>query len=128
MTFDPDEPLPLFMGRPHYYRLDEARRTVPIKTRGEQMDWYKGQNTEEGFDAKKRVAKSIIDEDCNVSTVFLHIDHAYTSDSPPILFETMVFGGRYDQYQERYSTWEEAEAGHQRVVEAVLDGTLEDSV
>jgi hypothetical protein len=24
----------------------------------------------------------------------------------------MIFGGRHDQDQDRYSTWEEAEAGH----------------
>ena len=29
-----------------------------------------------------------------------------------ILFETMIFGGQYDDYQWRYSTYEEAEAGH----------------
>ena len=46
-----------------------------------------------------------------VSTVFLALDHRYGS-GPPLLFETMVFGGEHDQEQERYGTWEEAEAGH----------------
>ena len=47
-----------------------------------------------------------------VSTVFLSMDHSLGKGSP-ILFETMIFGGQYDDYQWRYSTYEEAEAGHQ---------------
>ena len=47
-----------------------------------------------------------------VSTVFLGLDHRFGVDGPPILFETMIFGGPHDQDQDRYSTWEEAEAGH----------------
>jgi hypothetical protein len=46
-----------------------------------------------------------------VSTVFLGIDHNF-GNGPPLLFETMVFGGEYDGYCKRYSTWEEAEGGH----------------
>jgi len=46
-----------------------------------------------------------------ISTVFLAIDHGF-NDGPPILFETMVFGGKYDGHQERYATWEEAWEGH----------------
>jgi hypothetical protein len=51
-----------------------------------------------------------------VSTVFLGTDHSYPQGNPtnPILFETMVFGGPLDQEQERYSTMEEALAGHER--------------
>jgi hypothetical protein len=47
-----------------------------------------------------------------VSTVFLGLDHRFGDSGPPLIFETMIFGGEHDQYQERYSTWEEAEAGH----------------
>ena len=53
-----------------------------------------------------------------VSTVFLGIDHNF-SGGVPILFETMIFGGKYDDYQEQYATWEEAEAGHKRAIELV---------
>ena len=47
-----------------------------------------------------------------VSTVFLGIDHNFTGGEVPILFETMVFGGRHDQLQQRCSTWEQACAQH----------------
>ena len=46
-----------------------------------------------------------------VSTVFLGIDHNF-SGGPPLIFETMVFGGGLTEYQTRYATWDEAEAGH----------------
>jgi hypothetical protein len=45
------------------------------------------------------------------STVFIGLDHNW-GEGPPLVFETMIFGGEFDQYQYRYSTWAEAEAGH----------------
>ncbi len=53
-----------------------------------------------------------------VSTVFLGIDHNWRS-SVPILFETMIFGGKYDQEQWRYCTWKEAEEGHKKACQLV---------
>lgn len=55
--------------------------------------------------------------DVNVSTVFLGLDHSF--GGTPVLFETMIFGGEHDQYQERYCTWDEAEKGHQIACELV---------
>jgi hypothetical protein len=57
-------------------------------------------------------------KDVMVSTVFLGMDHGYNSDKP-ILFETMIFGGEHDEYQERYATYEEALAGHKRAMEII---------
>lgn len=48
-----------------------------------------------------------------VSTVFLGLDHSY-GDGSPLLFETMIFGGEHDEWQDRCSTWAEAEAMHKR--------------
>ena len=70
----------------------------------------------------RRVAKDKIG-DTEVSTVFLCIDHSFGA-GPPILFETMVFGGPLDQEMKRYSTYEEAEKGHKEMCERVLK-TLE---
>lgn len=67
-------------------------------------------------DADRSVGKTEISKDVSVSTVFLGLDHQF-GEGPPLIFETMVFGGPLDQYEERYSTWEEAEAGHKRWVE-----------
>jgi hypothetical protein len=51
-----------------------------------------------------------------VSTVFLGLDHQWVVGSPPILFETMIFGGSADGYQCRYNTYEQAAASHRQVV------------
>jgi len=50
--------------------------------------------------------------DVKVSTVFLGINHQYGPEGPPMLFETMIFGGAHDEYQDRCSTWEQAEVMH----------------
>ena len=51
----------------------------------------------------------------HVSTVLLGLNHNY-GDGPPLIFETMIFGGDHDQYQKRYSTKKQAEAGHKRAL------------
>ena len=61
-----------------------------------------------------------------VSTVFLSLDHNYTRRGEAVVFETMVFGGLNDQWQARYTTLDDAKAGHAKTVEAVRAGiTLE---
>jgi hypothetical protein len=54
-----------------------------------------------------------------VSTVFLSIDHNVYPERPPLLFETMVFGGALNGEMDRYSTWTEAEDGHATMVARV---------
>jgi hypothetical protein len=58
--------------------------------------------------------------DVEVSTVFLGMNHNFDDTGDPILFETMVFGGENDKLQVRYHTWEEAEAGHERICKQVF--------
>ena len=72
--------------------------------------------------AERRVAYDELPDDMRVSTVFLGLDHSFGS-GPPLLFETMVFGGELDQEQERYSTREQALAGHAAML-ARIQGTL----
>lgn len=52
-----------------------------------------------------------------VSTVFLGLDHGFGAGGPPLVFETMIFGGPHDQDQERCCTYDEAEAMHARFCE-----------
>lgn len=52
-----------------------------------------------------------------ISTIFLGMDHGFFGE--PLLFETMIFGGKHDNYRERYSTYAQAEAGHQIAVDLV---------
>jgi hypothetical protein len=60
-------------------------------------------------------------EKIRVSTVWLGLDHNLEPDSKPILFETMVFGGRNTGLCRRYSTELEALVGHNEIVDIVQD-------
>lgn len=73
--------------------------------------------------ADKRVALTTVGE-VNVSTVWLGIDYRF-GDGPPLIFETMVFGGPLDQECDRYSTEEQARAGHEAMVARVRAAHLE---
>lgn len=59
------------------------------------------------------VAQTKITRKITVSTVFLGLDHRW-GDGAPLLFETMIFGGKHDGFLLRYPTWEKAERGHKR--------------
>ena len=72
--------------------------------------------------SQRQFASTQVSEDVRVSTVFLGLDHAFGS-SPPILWETMIFGGEHDGYEDRYSTKTEAEAGHAKAVELARSST-----
>lgn len=74
----------------------------------------------------KKCRKHVADETINgirISTVFLGTDYGigriFNKKIPPILFETMVFGGKLDQEMAHCSTWEQAEAMHRAMVECV---------
>lgn len=92
-----------------YYKLDGKK--VKISTLSEVF-------SDDGIGELKnrRVGFTTI-HDVDISTVFLVIDHGY--DRVPLLFETMVFGGDMDGYCWRYPTYQDAEAGHEEVVEMV---------
>lgn len=71
-------------------------------------------------DTKRRVATDTFEDGTIVvSTVFLGLDHSFDPDAPPVLFETMIFGGPHNEYQERYETWAQAVKGHVRAVKLV---------
>jgi len=95
---------------------------VDVRTWGE---WF--QNIE-----NRRVARTVLTDEVSVSTVFLGLDHSWGRAGPPLLFETMIFGGPADQATDRYATWAEAEQGHERMVaiareaQAELDLALDD--
>lgn len=85
----------------------DGHKAVPCE---DLMDWAKWYE-----DADRHIADTVIG-DIRVSTVFLGINHEWDPGKPPLLFETMMFGGEYDEDMWRYSTWEEAEAGHEKAV------------
>ena len=90
----------------HYILQDKKAMSVDL------LAWAKWLET-----ADRHVAKDEIG-DVRISTVFLGLNHQW-GDGPPLLFETLVFGGKFNDEMDRYSTWEEAKKGHAEMVERV---------
>ena len=113
----------------------------PYKTERKTMNWYildenknpvrvaNFQDFSEMFDniEKRRVAFTDFGTHGSISTVFLGMDHAYGNNSPPVLFESMIFGGPYADTQERYCTYKEALEGHQRACQRMEQFISQDS-
>ena len=71
---------------------------------------------------KNKIIKQEIIKGQHVSTVFMGIDHNFsTHGGTPILFETMIFKGKgkYKDYQDRYSTYKEALEAHSKLVKEI---------
>jgi hypothetical protein len=88
------------------------KKVIPVDDLFEWGRWLEEHQDERMVD-KTTIGKA------RVSTVFLGLDHSFGM-GPPLLFETMVFGGKHDGDMERYSTWEEAKAGHKKMVKLVI--------
>jgi hypothetical protein len=73
----------------------------------------------------KTLARTDITDGIYVSTVFLGIDHNFTGDGPPVLWETMIFGGPRHGYQDRYTSEKAAKRGHKRAC-AIARGEIPD--
>lgn len=91
---------------PKYY----DRSGTPIS---DVMTWAQQLET-----ADRQVADTMLG-DVRVSTVFLGLDHQHVPGGPPLIFETMVFGGDLDDEMERYTTEAQAVAGHAYMVARV---------
>ena len=103
-----------FLDGPRYYVLDANRQ---IRGTDDVMEWGRWMETQDRHVAETR------NEHIRVSTVFLGLDHRYWGKGPPLLFETMIFGGAHDQEQWRYSSWDDAEIGHAMAVKLAWQRT-----
>jgi hypothetical protein len=97
----------------YFFWIDEDHVVHPVDTMEEWSAHY---------DDECRVVAQTGNDSIWVSTVFLGINHnfGFGKDTRPILFETMVFGGKMDDYQYRYYTYDEALAGHNMVCEELF--------
>lgn len=93
-----------------FYLLDENKKPYEVSL----QESYKIYD-----DPNMKITKQDKIGDILVSTVFLGMDHSYEKQGNPILWETMIFGGEHDLYQERYSSHEDALIGHQRALDLV---------
>ncbi len=105
------------------YRLDENKNAIPCST----IEW--GDQIEEmSMAGTKHVAEETI---CGkwISTVWLGLTRGFDDNEKPLLYETMIHDKEKDEwldYEERYSTWDEAVKGHEKAVQWVKDVCKED--
>lgn len=93
-----------------YYLLDEDKNVVDTDDMKAWASIFERN--------KRRVAETTVGPYW-ISTMFIGLDMRYGSAlAAPLVFETMVFkGDASDLDCERYATWDEAVAGHERWVE-----------
>ena len=102
-----------------YYILDHENK--PIEASLEIFDKWIQVNP-----LKKPVKQEFVDK-VYISTVFLGLDHSY-GGIVPLLWETMIFEGSLDGYQERYTSYEEALTGHEFAVQMVKNNQLKEKL
>lgn len=100
--------------------LDEHDQPVPCKN---MLVW--GRFMEEHD--RRKVEKTTVQDnpEIMISTVFLGMDHGYhytnNPDYKPVLWETMVFWDRPDDFMERYTSLEDAKKGRAHIVGLVKE-------
>lgn len=99
-----------------YYKLDSDNHPVETDMTG-YYEWYRTLPEETRTGIGFTVALTERDG-VTVSTVFLGMDHAYHGP-PPVLWETMIFGGERDMECQRYSSQSSAVAGHARTCKEI---------
>ena len=92
-----------------WYILDRQNRVVPV----DMLTWA---HWLESANKHRQVNRTTISQDVFVSTVFIGLDHRFSGDGPPLIFETLIFGGPLDGEMWRYSSWDDAETGHKAAV------------
>ena len=94
-----------------WYILDNNNKPIRSTSKTEAVDWMEN-------NPQRKVVKQEHIGDVYISTVFLGLDHSWNSDIP-VLWETMIFGEEYDQYQDRYTSYKDALEGHKKALELV---------
>lgn len=93
-----------------HYILDERGEPVPCDDVRVWGEWFQT--------AERHVAQDMDEGEgaaaVRVSTVFLGLDHAFNG-GPPVLWETLVFGGPLDGEMLRYTSRAAALAGHREM-------------
>lgn len=104
--------MPFRPYHPRYFVLDENHVAFEVD---DPVSWGRWLNDPDN----RRVAFTELAGGVYVSTVFLGLNLNFSGKGPPVLFETKAFTDYGGSEQERYSTWAEAQVGHNRIVETI---------
>ena len=72
---------------------------------------------------ERPLAETEVSPEVCVRTRFMGTDQRRTKVGAPLLWETMIVGGKHHGYQERYASREEALEGHEKAVAMAKDGS-----
>jgi hypothetical protein len=112
--------------RRDYYILDESGEPVEVDDVLVWAPWFETSHDtrvvlQTRVDRRGRVEERPLTRGrggVQVSTIFLALDHAF-DDGPPVLWETMVFGGPLHGEMMRYRSKLAALTGHERMIARV---------
>lgn len=103
-----------------YVLAEDGKTPVECKDVIEWGRWTEGPGRKMKVVASDKLHISRHEEGVRVSTVFLGLDHSF-GGGPVLLWETMIFGGKHNDYQRRYATFDEAVLGHAEAVALARD-------
>ena len=109
-------------GVDNLYILSDCRDVVRAPYYQDWLIWIEDNMSPESFGGV-RIAFTKLPSGDDIITVFLGLDHRL-GNGPPLVFETACLfknSGWFD-VMERYSTYEEAVAGHNRIVSRIASG------
>ena len=98
-----------------YMLAPDGKTPIPIEDENQDL-WSRW------FESGDRVVAQTEVPGGMISTVFLGLDHNFSPGGPPVLWETMAFMDGNDSYQDRYTSYADALAGHKAIVEKALKG------
>ena len=106
-----------------YYILDAHGEPQPCADMLVWSAWFEqSQRTGERVLAHDRNERRVEGEpEVFVSTVFLALNHNWNPSGPPLLRETLVFGGLLDGEMMRYTSRAAALEGHQAMCRRVME-------
>ena len=97
---------------------DETGKPTPSDNLEQWVKW---------FETANRIVAKTRDEQAVILTLFLGINYNWQRKGPPVLWETLVFGGGNDGDAQRYDSLEAAKTGHEEMVaKCKRNGSLAD--
>lgn len=99
------------MDRLTKYILDENGEPQPCDDVVRWGEWFEASCR----NGSRNIARSMVGS-VMVSTVFLALDHSFSDSGPPVLWETMIFGGWCDQWCRRATSKGGALQNHVRAL------------
>jgi hypothetical protein len=92
----------------HLYVLDDESNPHRVEDIEAWAEWMNGRD--------QTLAHTRVSADVQVTTEFLGNDQRRTKTGAPLLWETMISGGRHHRHQVCYASRADALLGHQRAV------------